>query len=199
MSGFITFLKQWTPNTGRFIRESGSFANIADIARETYDTNTAIALKSGRVYQASWRGELEPSATVLFKQGVTSGDLRGISLAGTIQGGRVEYALLVGAVAGATLETVDGYNGDRRLLGTDEFTSANPVLRVGALTGGVVVDQSFTQTPATGSGRTSTGLSGAGIGGIYDAASSPSFSLTNVGTATAQIALTWIWQELGDE
>ena len=192
---FERYLKGWTPQTGRHIAEDGSVVNLANLAQRADQVDFLLAVEDGLIYQASWRGVIDNGSTVHFAQPVTSGSIRGIAFSGVIQGGPIEYRLCVGAVFGDALETIEGYNADRRLFGNAGFISDNPVIRVDSATGGTIIDRGYGQTPATGASRASSGLSAAGVGGIYNGASQPCFTLQNTGSSAAQVALTWIWKE----
>ena len=193
--GFLRFLKQWTPSTGRFIRENGQPANIADLALRNDNANLQLAVTDGRVYQAFWRGQIPVGQTFHFAQPINQPAITGIQFGGVFQGGVIEYALRLGATFGETLETLEGYNADRTLIGTPKFTSLSPILRVNGVTGGVVLDRSFGLVPSTGAARATGTLSALGLGGVYDTDSAPAFSLTNNGNAAAEFALTWVWSE----
>lgn len=181
---------------GQFFNSLGEPVNLVDIAERMDSVNFLLAVEDGQIYQASWRGQIGANSTIYFGQPVTNGgSIRGISFAGVIQGGPVEYRLCVGSTLGTVQETIQGYNADRRKLGSPEFTSDNPVVLVASATAGTVIDRSFGQAPATGASRSAAGLSAAGIGGIYDGASQPCFTLQNTSNAVVEIALTWIWKE----
>ena len=107
--GFLRFLKQWTPSTGRFIRENGQPTNIADLALRNDNVNLQLAVTDGRVYQAFWRGKIPAGQTFHFAQPINSQSvITGIEFGGVFQGGIIEYALRVGATIGETVETNNG-------------------------------------------------------------------------------------------
>lgn len=189
------FLRKWTPLSGRYIAESGEYVNIADVAARSDNSNLLAQVGDGNVYQAFWRGEIPIGGSVIFAQPIATGSIRGLGFGGVFTGGIIEYEQILGATIGATLETLNGYNADRRLIGTLEFTSDNPVLMVDSVTGGTIVDKSFGLTPDTGAGSAAANLASIGLGGIFDINSIPVFKLTNNGSKVAQLALTWIWKE----
>ena len=189
------YLTGWTPRTGRHIAEDGSVVNLADLAQRADQVDFLLAVEDGLIYQAAWRGAIPGNSTIRFAQPVQSDSIRGIVFSGVIKGGPIEYTLCVGATFGDALETIDGYNADRRLFGNAGFISDNPVFRVDSATGGTIIDRGYGQTPSTGASRASAGLSAAGVGGIYGGGAEPCFTLQNTGSSVAQVALTWIWKE----
>lgn len=194
--GWLTYLKKWTPHSGRYIREDGELVNVADLMQRKDNIDILLSVEDGQVYQAAWRGQIPVASTIRFYQLINNGgSVRGLAFSGVYLGGPVEYTLCVGSTIGATLETIGGYNADRRLLGSPDFDSVSPIVRVDAASGGTIIDRTFGLTPITGSGRSAGGLSAAGIGGIYDAASSPCFTLQNTSSQIVEVALTWIWKE----
>lgn len=190
---WLSYLKQWTPRTGRYIAEDGDAVNVADVARRSDRANVFASVDDGVIYQAHYRATtVAPNETLLFAQPIASGEsIRGIAFSGVLTGGPIEYKQYTGGTLGATLETLDSINGDRR----DEIASDSPVLLIDSYTPGRLIDESFGLTATAAAGRASASLSGTGIGGIYDSDHSPVFELTNTGEENAGLALFWIWKE----
>jgi hypothetical protein len=195
MAGFLEYLTKWTPLSGRAITESGDAVNLADILKRQDMANLSAAVEDGVIYQAFWRGSVAAGVTLRFAQPVNTDRIRGVAFSAVVRGGPVEYRLCVGSTIGATDETIPGYNADRRLIGSPEFASENPILRVASATGGTVIDGSFAQTPSAGAARASGSLPAAGLGGVFGANSKPCFTLQNTDNSAAQLSLVWIWNE----
>lgn len=180
---------------GSHFNSDGERVNVVDIAIGMDKANLLVAVTKGRVYQAAYRDEIPAGDTFYFHQPVTSGFIRGVSLSIVISGGPIDYDLLAGATPGNVVKTIQGYNADRRLIGTPDFTSSIPINRVDGLTGGTVVDMSFGQTPDTGANKSSSGLTAAGVGGFYDTASAPGFKMANTGNGPARVKVALLWEE----
>lgn len=67
--------------------------------------------------------------------------------------------------------------------------------RIIAENDGRLIEADLGLSAATGTGRGSAALSGAGVGGIYGADSAPFFSYENTGSSAAMISIRWVWRE----
>ena len=109
----------------------------------------------------------------------------------------MNFEVVVGPTPGTTLETIQGYNLDRRRYVTgDMWTSANPLLRVDSLTGGVVIDQWFSQATTTGTNVSTAPIEEIGNIGLYDGTVPRGYIITNNDNTTRSISFSWAWKEV---
>jgi len=186
---FLRELANNTPRTGRLIAENGGIINEADFDEKLYRVNNQIATLDGRLFNSSYIGTIAQGASLFLKQN-SAIPFRGIALS-LVFNGSIDYEQVVGATGGTVLSTLDNTNVDRRIL----TKSLNTVQILDGFTGGRIVDQSFGINPATGAGRTSSNITGSGIGGVFDDTCEPYFKLTNVGVGSARIAVSLVWKE----
>lgn len=196
MAYWSEWLTKWTPLSGRFIRENGQFSNLADMPYELNAVDNQLSVVRGQVFQSSWQGSVAAGASLYFSHPIAAGILaRQVATVITYQGGPFDYTERIGATPGATAETIQGYNADRRLILTP---STSPVFRVGAPTGGTIVDRSFGDSAASGVSRQTNGLSVAGIGGYFDSDHYPIYGIQNTGLTALQISMDLVWKEISN-
>ena len=181
--------------SGRVLLENGEYVNLGDLDYERNASNILLCIQQGIVFQAGWRGNIPANSTLTVAQPITSGSICGVSFGFSLIGGPVEYSIVAGATFGDILETIPGYNLDRRKLGTAGFDSINPLYRVDGRTGGIVIGPDFALTPATGAARLSLSISQTGLGGLYDGPSSPCVEFSNTTGQAVAFAFSWIWRE----
>lgn len=186
---YLTELFRNSPKNGREVGENGGWFNIADYEEKRYRMDNDIAVRDGRCYGSVYSGTILAGASLYLKQ-VCTETIRGISLRGDFSGS-IDYEQVVGATAGTTLSTLDNWNIDRRI----EIQSLNTFKLLNGFTGGRVVDKDFGVSSTSGATASSSNVTGAGLGGIFDATHEPYFKFTNVGTGTARINLSFIWKE----
>lgn len=166
--------------------------------KKVFDPDIATFL--GSTYQATWRGSIPGNSSIFFFQSISPGDLlRGFSYRRSVSGGFLEYRLRVGCTPGLTLETINGYNLDRRrfVSGVD-WLSLNPVLRVDGLTvPGIIVDQWFDLAPNIGwSAETFEGVNNVTSIDLYDETVSRCFEIENTDNGASEFALSLSWKEV---
>lgn len=186
---YTSELTRNSPTTGIQVGESGGWVNRADFEEKYYRMNNQSAVRDGRCFSSVYSGTLAVGASLYIKQVCTEA-IRGISLRGTFSGS-IDYEQVVGATAGTILSTVENWNIDRRLT----TQSLNVVQILNGFTGGSLVDKDFGISSTSGVNTSASNVTGAGLGGIFDATHEPYFKFTNVGSQTARINLSYIWKE----
>ena len=186
--------------SGQLQREDGKrfdFAAFQEL-KKVFDTD--VATFNGSLYQSSWRGTIAGSGGQLFFYQPFPGFediIRGLSFKQIHVGGPLTFDVVVGPTPGATLETIEGYNLDRRRYATgDHWTSANPILRVDSLTNGEVIDKWFSQAPTTGSNVLTAPIEEIGNIGIYDGTVPRGYIITNNDNTARSISFSWVWKEI---
>ena len=66
MGRFTRFLTQFTPRTGRLIRESGDFFNVGDSARLRELSDIDVSARLGNLYRGFWEGTVPANTTYDF-------------------------------------------------------------------------------------------------------------------------------------
>lgn len=186
---YTSELTRNSPTTGRQVGEGGGWVNRADFEEKYYRMNNQSAVRDGKCYGSVYSGTIAVGATLYIKQTCLEA-LRGISLRGTFSGS-VDYEQVVGATAGTILSTLDNWNIDRRI----ETQSLNSIKILNGFTGGRTVDKDYGISSTSGVNTSTSNVTGAGLGGIFDATHEPYFKFTNVGNSTARINLSYIWKE----
>lgn len=186
---YLNELFRNSPKSGREVGENGGWLNIADYEEKYYRMNNQVAVRDGRCFSSVYSGTLAAGATLYIKQVCTEA-IRGISMKGTFSGS-IDYEQVVGATAGTILSTVENWNIDRRII----TPSLNVVQVLNGFTGGRLVDKDFGISSTSGVNTSASNVTGAGLGGIFDATHEPYFKFTNVGAQTARINLSYIWKE----
>jgi len=196
------FERVYNEQSGQLQRRDGKqfdFASFMEL-KKVFDSD--VGTFTGSLYQSSWRGSIPTNTTLFFYQDFSGGDLiRGLTYNQRVEGELLEFQVIVGATPGSSLETIEGYNLDRRYYasGSPLWTSDNPLSRVDALTGGIVIDQWFEDTGGSGSKDSSAPISQIGNIGLYDSTVPRAYTIENTSNTTvAQISITWVWNEIID-
>ena len=165
--------------------------------KENFDLD--VASIEGTIFETYYRNRtLTSGSSLFFYQEVDVSEIiRGLSYKQIIKGGPVTFQLLVGCTIGNVLETINGYNVDRRrFVSGDSWLALSSIRRVDSLTGGIIIDEWFSESPATGSARSTATSEEIGITGIYDSTVYPCFIVTNEGTGSVDVDLSFVWKEL---
>jgi len=196
------FERVYNEQSGQLQRRDGKqfdFASFMEL-KKVFDSD--VGTFTGSLYQSSWRGSIPTNTTLFFSQDFSSVDLiRGLTYNQRVKGALLEFQVIVGATPGSALETIEGYNLDRRYYasGSPLWTSDNPLSRVDGLTGGVIIDQWFEDTGGGGSKESSAPISQIGNIGLYDSTVPRAYSIENTSNTTAaEISRTWVWKEVID-
>ena len=196
------FEKIYNEQSGQLQRRDGKRFDFAEFMELKKAFDEDVGTFTGSLYQASWRGSIPTNTTLFFYQDFSGGDLiRGLTYNQRVEGELLEFQVIVGATPGIVLETIEGYNLDRRYYasGSPLWTSDNPLSRVDALTGGIVIDQWFEDTGGSGSKDSSAPISQIGNIGLYDSTVPRAYTIENTSNTTvAQISITWVWNEIID-
>lgn len=194
------FEKVHNEQSGQLQRRDGKQFDFAEFMELKKVFDEDVATYNGSLYQASWRGSVPTNTTIYFYQSFAADDLvRGLSYRQIVESELLELKVFVGATPGSVLETMEGYNLDRRYYssGSPLWTSDNPLRRVDVLTGGEVIDQWFEDTGGSGSKQSAAPISQIGNIGLYDSTVPRAYSIENTSnTKPAEISISWVWKEV---
>jgi len=194
----IDRLKQSPPKSGRVITESGEVTNAGDLMRAQGAVNDTIQSILGNVYQSHKRYSILAGESVFLCMQIDPGvTIRGISASATIIGGNFRSRLFVNAIEGTLIENIEVINSDRRLIDPLSLTGPASFKQVTSLSGGVEIDDitEFAKAQSNNLIQTAS-LTGKGIGGIFDASSSPQFEYTNISNLDAELIVSFIWADV---
>lgn len=192
------FEKIYNEQSGQLQREDGARFDWARylFLKEKFDLN--ISIFEGSLYQASYRATITGNTTLFFYQAFEPGILfRGLTYDQIFESRLLELEVRVGSTPGALLETIPGYNLDRRMFasGDSRWTSNSPILRTDSITGGTVIDKWFEDTGGLGNSKSTSRYKQTNIG-LYDSTTPRFYSIENTTGQDAEIAISWVWKEV---
>jgi len=165
--------------------------------KEYFDYDSSIL--RGNLYESFWLGNVGAMSTLFFHITIPAGKLlKSISYTQKILGGPFLFDLILGGTVGPVVETLPGYNADRRRFSTaNQFTSASATQRLSSFdeTNSVTIDEWYGVSENKGTDVQSLSLSALGAGGLYDNNSQPTFKIFNESNSAARIAFSWVWIE----
>lgn len=187
------------PMPGRMQKTNLNDFNLVE-SLELYEIfNRDNSIFKGQVYQSFWRGSIPTSSSIYFYQSfVPNVTIRGLTFNKIIESQILEIFVYVDSTPGATLETINGNNLDRRRKSTGvDWLSLNPILRVDGLTDGELIDRWFEDTGGSGSKQSAAPISQLGTIGLYDSDNPRAYRIQNTsGTTAAELSISWTWNEI---
>jgi len=186
--------------SGQLQKKGGGRFDLSQYLSTKRDFDTDVGIIEGRTYNAFYRNvSVVAGSSLYFRQFVDPLEIiNGLSYTKIISGGEMEFTILLDCTPGTVLETIPGYNIDRRRYSTGvKWESLSPIQRLDGITGGVVVERLFAEASSQGNARiTTTSGSTLGVKGIYDGDVFPYFICENTGNSTITLSLSWVWKEL---
>jgi len=186
--------------SGQLQKEGGGRFDLSQFLSTKSDFDVDVGVIEGKIYNAFYRNVSVAAGSILyFRQLVDPVEIiNGLNYTQIISGGEMEFTILLDATPGTVLETIPGYNIDRRRYATGvKWEALSPIQRLDGITGGVVVEDWFTEASSQGNARATT-PSGAtlDVKGLYDGDVFPYFICENTGSTTITLSLSWVWKEL---
>jgi len=199
MGRFTRFLTQFTPRTGRLIRESGDFFNVGDSARLRELSDIDVSARLGNLYRGFWEGTVPANTTYDFVIDMPEGlDLFGFTRISTAVDVSL-YTTFLSCTGFVSAEgPIDGLSFDRRQ--GKKSVSQCKIHRASSLSG--VVTHSPEQllfVPSTGSVRAPSAQTEAGALPAFDSQEIPAFRYENKSGSPSTLTLYLFWQELPTE
>jgi hypothetical protein len=201
MGRFTNYLKQRNPISGRQVRESGDFYNLADYSRLKEQTNIETASRLSNLYRGFWQGSIPANTTYNFVIDIPEGiDLFGFTRISTALENTLFTTFLSCRSFVSAEGPIDGLSFDRRL--GKRNTSQCKIHRASSLSG-VVTHSPETGliVPATGAttNRSPSSQTEAGAQPAFDITEIPAFRYENKTGAIAKLDFYIFWQELPTE
>ncbi|MCW9097599.1 MAG: hypothetical protein OQJ93_09425 [Ignavibacteriaceae bacterium] len=194
------FERIYNEQSGQLQKTGGGRFDLSKYLSVKNDFDTDVGAVEGRVFNAYYRNITFAGGDFFyFRQLVDPSEIvNGLSYTQILSGGPVEFTILVGCTPGAVLETIPGYNIDRRRFATgDLWESLSPIQRLDGLTGGTIVEDWFSEAPSQGNSRSTTpSEESLTIKGIYNSDVLPYFICENTGNGQISLELSWVWKEL---
>lgn len=199
MGRFSDFLKQRNPRTGRSVRESGDFYNMADAARLREKADVDRASRLGNLYRGFWQGTLPAGTTYEFVLDVPAGlDLFGFTRVSTARDESI-YSTFLSCTGFVSAEgPIDGLSFDRRT--GRKSVSQCKIHRASSLSG-IVVHSPETElfVPTTGAVKEPSVQTEVGAQPAFDSNELAAFRYENKSGGDALLTLYLFWQELPTE